>query len=169
VLLEVFWETLERAGMDPLGLRGEQVGVFAGAVGEDYSALLSLAPPEGAEGYVLTGTASSVVSGRVSYVLGLEGPAVTVDTACSSSLVAMHLAATALRRGECRLALAGGVTVLATPGGDAGGLRGVLQAAGAGPGRAVQVFRGGGGRDGVERGGGGGLAGAPVGGTAQRA
>ncbi|MFE6689180.1 type I polyketide synthase [Streptomyces sp. NPDC057743] len=115
LLLEASWEAIERAGIDPVSLRGDRVGVFAGTNGQDYSTLL-LHATEDVESQRGTGGAASVLSGRVSYVLGLEGPAVSVDTACSSSLVALHWAAQALRGGECSLALAGGVTVMSTPG-----------------------------------------------------
>src|SRR5271154_2135022 len=111
MLLELSWEALERAGIDPGELRGSATGAFVGVYTQGYG----IGAAEAVEGFRLTGQSTSVASGRVSYALGLEGPAVSVDTACSSSLVALHMAAQSLRSGECDLALAGGVTVNATP------------------------------------------------------
>ncbi len=139
LLLEVSWEVLERAAVDPDSLRSSATAVFVGAMGGEYGPRLSDADGDAA-GYLLTGTSLSIASGRLAFRYGLHGQAVTVDTACSSSLVAVHQAVRALRLGECDLALAGGATVLTSP----GVFVEFAQQRGLSPGRAVQVLRGGG-------------------------
>ncbi|OPF66875.1 polyketide synthase, partial [Streptomyces antioxidans] len=116
LLLEVVWETFERAGIDPGTLRGSDTGIFMGATDFDYARDLTELP-EGLEGQMSMGASGAILSGRVAYTLGLEGPAVTVDTMCSSSLVALHMACQALRQGDCSMALTGGTTVMSTPSG----------------------------------------------------
>nr|AFU81771.1 1-hexene synthase 1' [1-hexene ORF1' expression construct pBbA7c-hexORF1'] len=115
LMLELSWEVLERAGIPPTSLQASPTGVFVGLIPQEYGPRLAEGG-EGVEGYLMTGTTTSVASGRIAYTLGLEGPAISVDTACSSSLVAVHLACQSLRRGESSLAMAGGVTVMPTPG-----------------------------------------------------
>ncbi|WUV20342.1 SDR family NAD(P)-dependent oxidoreductase [Streptomyces sp. NBC_01485] len=114
LLLQTVWESLENAGIDPGRLKKSRTGVYVGSSGQDYENVARSGPGD-LEGYWGIGSAGSVLSGRVAYAFGFEGPALTVDTACSSSLVGVHLAVQALRRGECTLAVAGGATVMATP------------------------------------------------------
>ncbi|WP_344266303.1 beta-ketoacyl synthase N-terminal-like domain-containing protein, partial [Streptomyces sodiiphilus] len=116
LLLEVVWETFERAGIDPGTLRGSSTGLFIGATDFDYARGLT-GLPEGLEGQMSLGSSGAILSGRVAYTLGLEGPALTIDTMCSSSLVALHTACQALRQGECSMAITGGTTVMSTPDG----------------------------------------------------
>ena len=115
LLLEASWEALEDAQIDPASLKGSQTGVYAGVMYQDYASSIDPSQAAGLEGYLGTGSSGSIVSGRLAYTFGLQGPAVSVNTACSSSLVAAHWACQALREGECSLALVGGVTVMWTP------------------------------------------------------
>jgi acyl transferase domain-containing protein len=113
--LEVAWEALEHAGQSPRELSGTQTGVFLGMSTNDYYGILRSRGLEAIDAYMATGSAHSVAAGRIAYVLGLQGPNVAIDTACSSSLIAIHLACQSLRMSECRLAIAGGVNVIAAP------------------------------------------------------
>jgi acyl transferase domain-containing protein len=115
VALEVAWEALEHAGKPPDKLAGSQTGVYIGVTTHDYLVMQAQGELSDIDSYFGTGTSPSLLSGRVSYFLGLQGPSITVDTACSSSLVTVHLACQALRAGECGMALAGGVNLLISP------------------------------------------------------
>ena len=115
ILLEVSWEALENAGQNPDGLAGSRTGVFVGLCNSDYFLMQFEGGRSSIDAYVGTGNAHSIASGRISYILGLQGPSISVDTGCSASLVAVHLACQSLRAGECRMALAGGVNLILMP------------------------------------------------------
>jgi acyl transferase domain-containing protein/surfactin synthase thioesterase subunit len=113
ILLEVSWEALERAGLAPNGLKGSKTGVFIGIIGSEYGSLVR--NPASISPYTALGNITNIASGRISYVFGFQGPALSIDTACSSSLVAIHLACESIKRGECEMALAGGVSLMISP------------------------------------------------------